>query len=177
MKWMLVTFLAISHNLGFGQIYTSVDNDLEFTSEAPLELIQASSGGLQGVLDLKKKAFAFQVNIQSFKGFNSPLQQTHFYENYLEVGRYPLAFFKGKVIENITNTNRDYRAKGILEIHGIQREVIIPVEILLGEDHVRFSSQFEILLMDYDIEIPRIVYQKIAESIKIHASGKLMLRK
>jgi len=176
MKWIFWLFFSSSYISAIGQIYSSVDNSVNFVSDAPLEIIKARSDGLQGVLDLANKAFAFQVNIKTFQGFNSPLQQIHFYENYLETERHPLAVFKGKLIENIAPANRTYRAKGILEIHGIQREVIIPVDIILGEKQIQFSTEFTVLIADYNIEIPRIVYQKIAELIKIQANGKLTLR-
>ncbi|HMQ63788.1 MAG TPA: hypothetical protein PKE06_24100, partial [Flavilitoribacter sp.] len=55
---------------------------ISFKSDAPLELIEAASNELKGVIDPGRNGFAFSVNIQSFQGFNSPLQREHFNENY-----------------------------------------------------------------------------------------------
>src|SRR5262245_21481143 len=57
---------------------------ISFRSDAPLEVIKATSEKLHGRIDPVRRTFAFKVLIRSFEGFNSPLQQVHFYENYLE---------------------------------------------------------------------------------------------
>ena len=55
-----------------------------FRSEAPLEVIQAESYQLRGVIDTLSRAFAWRVRMSSFEGFNSPLQREHFNEDYME---------------------------------------------------------------------------------------------
>lgn len=66
--------------------------------------------------------------INFFKGFNNPLQQQHFYENYLKSLEFPVAIFSDKVIDIIDFNKQgifNVRAKGILNIHGIISERII----------------------------------------------------
>ena len=65
-------------------IYATNDGLVHFVSDAPLEIIEAESDQMQGLIDLDKKVFAFKLYIKSFEGFNNPLQQVHFYENYME---------------------------------------------------------------------------------------------
>src|SRR5258706_14622796 len=69
-------------------LYQTINGKISFKSEAPLELIRASSDQLIGLLDNDKKNFSFKINIRSFQGFNSPLQKEHFNENYLESDKY-----------------------------------------------------------------------------------------
>ena len=95
---------------------------ITFRSDAPLELIKASSNELKGVFIADKKQFAFTLNVNTFKGFNSPLQQEHFNENYLESNKYSRASFEGKIIEDIDlkkNGVYNIRAKGNLTVHGV----------------------------------------------------------
>ena len=149
---------------------------IEFISNAPLEVIAAESQDLQGVLDLETKRFAFKIYIKSFEGFNSRLQQIHFFENYMEADEYPIATFTGKIIENVNLDQTAYRAKGILEVHGIKNEVIIPVMITFGAEKIDFESTFQVRLEDHEITIPKLVYQKIAEVIDVKVEGDLILR-
>ena len=158
------------------QIYSCVDGKVSFISEAPLEIIKASSNQLQGVLDLDNKTFAFKIFIKSFEGFNSSLQQEHFYENYMEVADFPISTFKGKVLENFTPGQSKYRAKGILNIHGVEVERIIDVTLNLDQKSVDFYATCIIPLVDHEISLPRIVYQKIAEEILVSIEGTLNLR-
>src|SRR5205809_7976282 len=84
-----------------GQIYNLTKGTIAFRSEAPLEVIKASSNELRGIIETQKKQFAFSIKLKSFKGFNSGLQKEHFNENYLESDKYPDATFVGKIIEDV----------------------------------------------------------------------------
>ena len=161
----------------FAQIFTTVNAHVDFISEAPLEIIEASTEQLQGVLNLSKNTFAFKMYIKSFDGFNSQLQRVHFYENYMEANDFPVATFKGKILEEVSRQKTNYRAKGILSIHGIDADRIIEIELKIGEEELDFSSTFNVALADHDIELPRIVYQKIAETIKINVRGTMQIKK
>jgi hypothetical protein len=158
-------------------IYKTRSGTIVFVSEAPLETIKAKSEDLKGVIDTVKNTFAFSVNINSFKGFNSPLQQQHFYENYMESTAYPTATFSGKIIE-IINYSRDgmyeIRAKGILNIHGVKSERIIKATVEINKDEILIKSSFSINLQDHNIKIPRIVFQKIAPDILVNIEAVLV---
>jgi hypothetical protein len=77
-------------------LYRTYSGKVTFVSEAPLEMISAGSEELRGIIDPVERTFAFQFDIKTLSGFNSPLQQEHFYENYLEAEKHPLAIFSGK---------------------------------------------------------------------------------
>lgn len=161
-------------------LFTSGNGTVEFRSEAPLELIEAESKELKGVLDVTKRNFSFAVANRSFKGFNSPLQQEHFYENYIEAGKYPVSTFKGKIIEQVDlSADGTYlvRAKGMLSVHGVEQERIIKVDIRVKNGIIQASSSFTIHLSDHNITIPKIVYRKIAEEIEVSVGLTLLPEK
>lgn len=146
-------------------------------SEAPLELIKAESKTLRGAIDPATKSFAFTIRINSFEGFNSEIQQTHFLENYMEHKKYPQATFKGKFIEDIpfdTPGTYSVRAKGMLEIHGIAKERIIRGTLTLSEGSGRIQTHFLVPVADHGIIIPKIVMQKIAEEIDVDIDIEFM---
>jgi polyisoprenoid-binding protein YceI len=151
-------------------LYAAKNGSVVIKSDAPLELIEAASAELKGVIDLSEKTFAFTIQNRSFKGFNSPLQQEHFYENYIEANRFPTSTFKGKIIEQVdltTDGNYQVRAKGLLFIHGVEQERIIRVELKVKNRVIQASSAFTIPLSDHNINIPKIVHRKIAEEISV----------
>jgi hypothetical protein len=150
-----------------------------FSSDAPLELIKASSNALRGVIDPEQRTFAFSIPINSFQGFNSPLQREHFNENYLESDKYSAATFLGKIIEKtdlLADGDFVIRAKGKLNVHGVERERIIKSTVSVKNGVLDISSSFSVLLREHDIAIPQIVYQKIAEEIEVDISGTFELQ-
>jgi polyisoprenoid-binding protein YceI len=169
----IVMFVSSMDIFGQNTTFFVRKSKINFLSEAPLELIKASSEKLQGVIDAEKRIFVFSIPIESFKGFNSPLQQEHFYENYLEAKTYPVSKFEGKIIEQIDFTqdgNYTIRAKGKLLIHGIEQERIIKVKLRVLKGIIYAESDFTVMLQDHNITIPRVVFQKIAEVIKVSAT-------
>lgn len=164
---LLFAFLVFQN---VSNVFLTKNGKVYFKSNAPLELIEAVSNNLKGAIDTEKNTFAFTVSMSSFKGFNSPLQQEHFNENYLETKQFPNATFKGKIIERIDFTNdgkHTIRAKGTLNIHGVTQERIIKSSLTVKNGAFEVSSKFTVLLEEHNITIPKIVNQKIAEEIQV----------
>jgi hypothetical protein len=157
------------------QIYKTIIGSIYFVSDAPLELIEAKSVKLQGIIDGKKKTFAFSIPISSFEGFNSPLQREHFNENYMESQDFSNATFTGKIIEKIDfaeDGKYTIRAKGKLTIHGVEQERIIKSQIEIKKGKLFVNSNFTVLLVEHKIRVPKIVYQKIAKEIKVNIKAE-----
>jgi hypothetical protein len=156
---------------GHGQdVYNTRNGSVYFLSDAPLEMISASSEKLTGVLNIQDRRFSFSLPVNTFEGFNSSLQKTHFNENYLETDLYPQATFKGKIIEEVDlgmSGQYQIRAKGKLDIHGISVDRIIRCDIQVSFETITVRASFTVFLDDHDIKIPSIVNQKIAEEIKV----------
>lgn len=175
---ILISIATVHMLAGQAALWRSNSTVIQFTSEAPLEVIQAEADQVQGLINPATDQFAFAVSIADFEGFNSPLQQQHFHENYLESDRYPKATFSGRIIESIDFTQPGQytaRAKGILTIHGVEQERIIKSTLTIRDGELEISSFFTVPLADHDIRIPRIVYQKIAEEIQVEVRGKFQL--
>ena len=162
---------------GFKQqpkLYQTTSGKISFRSDAPFEVIRASSNDLIGLLDITKNNFSFKIDIRSFQGFNSPLQKEHFNENYMESDKYPDASFKGKIIEDVdfsTDGTYQVRAKGILTIHNVPQERIIQSDITVKKNLLTVHSNFTVLLSDHNIPIPQVVNQKLANEIKVEMNA------
>ncbi|MFK7921585.1 MAG: YceI family protein [Bacteroidia bacterium] len=159
------------------QIHLTQSGFVTFSSNAPLELIQAESDELQGAIDPAKNTFAFSLRMVSLDGFNSELQREHFNEKFIESRFYPKATFSGKLIERIDfsqNGSYEIRAKGVFEVHGVEQERIIRATLTIADDIWSVKSNFKVLVADHDITIPQVVFQNIAEEIDVAIDIQLL---
>lgn len=167
-----ILLLILGSHYSFSQNRCMVDHGkIEFKSEAPLELISASTSSFVGILDLDRNAFAISVPIFSFKGFNSALQREHFNENYMESEKYPKGIFKGLILdEGIELSKNGYYSistMGELVLHGVEKKREILCEIKVEDDLITVKSEFDVSLDDHKIKIPTIVSKKLSETIHV----------
>lgn len=168
--------LLSSANFKTSALYKVTKGSILFNSDAPMELIKASSDELAGLFDTEKKNFAFRIKVSSFKGFNSALQKEHFNENYMESAKFPYASFEGKIIEDIDYNvpgNYNVRAKGNLSVHGVTQERIIKVNLTVKKNQINAQSAFTVMLADHNITIPKVVHEKLASEIKVEIDAAL----
>lgn len=152
-------------------LYFTDSGHIKFSSNAPLEFIQASSNELAGILNINDLSFSFTVPMLSFEGFNSTLQRIHFNENYMESEKFLNSTFKGKIIEEvdfISPGTYHIRAKGLLNVHGIDNDRIIRCTIQVETGRITVETSFTVPLDEHKIKIPSIVQQKIAEVIDVN---------
>ena len=173
MKNTIITLFILF--LGFGltqaqDIYSSTKGSISFFSETPMENIDATNHKLRALLNVKSGEVAFIVTNNGFE-FEKPLMEEHFNENYIESHKYKLSVFKGKVDFGTVDLSKDgtyeVNASGSLDIHGVKkdREIKGTIEVKNGE--LILTTNFDVLLKDHDIKIPKIVTEKIAESVLV----------
>ncbi|PLW88379.1 YceI family protein, partial [Mucilaginibacter sp.] len=142
-------------------------------SKAPIEDIDAHSDKGTSVLNTTTGDVAFAVPIRSFK-FEKSLMQEHFNENYLESDKYPQASFKGK-LNTIPDVSKDgtypVTATGLFEVHGVKQNRTIPGKIMVSKGAVSLTSEFMVACKDHKVEIPKLVFHNIAETIRINVSA------
>lgn len=164
----ICALLLFAFSFPSGELYEA-KGSVEFVSKAPMETIQAKSDELIGLLDMEKKTFAFSVLIKSFEGFNSPLQKEHFNEHYLKSDLYPKATFSGTLIGEFDceNCSKELVAKGKMNIHNETQIIVIPLVLSKKGGKFIAHSDFDVLLADYNISIPKILEAKISPIIKV----------
>jgi polyisoprenoid-binding protein YceI len=146
-----------------------------FFSSAPLEDIEATNKNSSGVVDWSKRSFLVSIPIKSFD-FKSGLMQTHFNENYLESDKYPNCTYRGTFSGPVDLTkDGDYPVSttGDLTLHGVTQKRTIPVTITVRNGAVSVSSKFNIRVADHKIQIPKMVFKKIAEVVAVTLNAQL----
>ncbi len=179
LTYIVVSLIGISALSAQTSRYYCEEGDVHFISDAPLEIIEASSNTLKGILDPSTRQFAFAIDIINFVGFNSALQREHFRENYMEISRFSTATFEGKIIEQIDLTQTgtySIRAKGKMTIHGQTHEIIIPCQVKTDGSSFLATSSLVIRLADYNIAIPKVVSRKIAEEVTVTVQAEFKIK-
>ncbi|HWZ22728.1 MAG TPA: YceI family protein [Cytophagaceae bacterium] len=155
--------------------YKISESNLSFFSHASLENIEAKSKMTQGIIDFDTKSFIIKIPIKSFR-FKSSLMEDHFNENYMESEKYPYALLKGTIMNNYDLTkDGKYQVSivGDLNVHGVTQNRTIAATLDVKKGVITVTSIFNIKLVDHKIEIPTIVFQKIAEVIEVTFDGVL----
>lgn len=154
------------------QRYRASESMIRFFSDAPLEDIEAISEKASSIIDLESGQIVIAIPIRSFD-FEKELMEEHFNENYLESDKYPRATFRGKITNwNGQKGKNPASAEGELEIHGVKQPVNLKGSILYEGDRLEISTIFTIKLEDYDVDIPKAVFYKIAEEVEVTANLK-----
>jgi len=174
MKTIMIALLALlSINRASGDLYACKNANISIYSKAPIEDIEAKSTAGSSVYNAATGDIAFSIPIKSFQ-FEKSLMQEHFNEKYMESDKYPNASFKGK-IQNQPDINKDgtynVSATGVLNVHGVKQTRTIPGTLTVKSGIVSLSSAFVVKCVDHNIEIPKLVFKNIAESISIRVSA------
>jgi hypothetical protein len=156
--------------------YKISKSEVSFFSDAPLEDIGGINKETQGIVDFTAKNFIFKIPVKSFL-FDSKLMEDHFNENYMESEKFPASIFKG-VIEGNYNLKKDgdypVNAVGDLTIHGVTQKRSIPSVISVKGGVPSLKSKFNVKLVDHKIEIPTLVFEKLAETVEVKIEAFLL---
>jgi polyisoprenoid-binding protein YceI len=63
---------------------------------------------------------------------------------------------------------------GKFKIHGVEREISVPGKVTaISENEIKLEAKFTILLSDYKIDIPKVVFYELAEDQVVTLSVNL----
>ncbi len=171
--FFLLILMIISTNIQ-AQKYFTREGKVSFFSEAPLEKIEARNSKATSVMDISTGRMEFAILIKAFQ-FEKALMQEHFNENYMESNKYPKATFKGNIanfetVDLSKDGGYEVTVKGDLTIHGETKSIEAPGKIIVKDGQITANSSFEVAVADYKIEIPGIVKDNIAKTVRIDIS-------
>ena len=165
---ILVSILSI-YTASIAQTFIAKNASIRFFSTTPVENIDATTKTAVALLNTSTGMLTFKASNKSFI-FPDKLMQEHFNENYMESDKYPNAEFTG-TIENMPNLSKDgvynVNVKGKFTVHGVSKDRTIPSTLTVKGGKITGYSKFMVKCVDHDIEIPKIVLAKIAESIEV----------
>ncbi len=169
MKIVLIFLFLLISNAKAQTVFLADSGDITFYSYALVEDIKATCNQVNSIYNTVTGEIAFMIPIRSFH-FEKSLMQQHFNEKYMESDKYPHATFKGVVKDKIDITQPgkySISAKGILTIHGKEKEVTETGELEVGKNTITIYSRFFAALEDYNIKKPQLLFNNIADTIEV----------
>ena len=169
----LLLLSLLSFTCLLGQVIKSESALVNFLSKTPLEDIDANSKEVGSIINTEKNQIAFSVLNKSFK-FDNSLMEEHFNEKYMESEKFPSSTFSGTINEQIDylqDTDKKITVTGKLKIHGVEKVITIPGFIRIAKGKINLQTQFAVKTADYNIDIPTLIFEKIAQEIKVTVSS------
>jgi hypothetical protein len=167
----ILFFCFVIGNQLFAQKMMTRSGEIKFEASMPaFEEVAASNKNASCILDEATGDFVALALVKAFK-FKAALMEEHFNENYMESSQFPKSTFKGKILNfdatKLSSTKTIYDLEGDLTIHGVTKKIKTKITLVANAGKVNAIGAFSVKPQDYKIEIPSLVKNKIAESVKI----------
>jgi polyisoprenoid-binding protein YceI len=109
--------------------------------------------GLQGLIvfnpsDLKNARFSASTDPASINTEIEPRDRALRGPEYLDITRYPGIRFESK---QVTKSGNRYLLKGIISLHGIQKEIVFPFEAITRDGGILFTGEMKLDRRDFSI--------------------------
>lgn len=172
MKKGVLVLIGMMMSYGvFAQKMMTKTGEIKFEASVPaFEPVAATNSTVSCIFDGNSGEIAALALIKAFK-FKIPLMEEHFNENYMESSKYPKATFKGGIMNfnasKLTSAKTTYDLVGDMTIHGVTKK--IKAKIILAKSGDKFTAVSNLVLkpQDYNIQIPSLVKEKIAENVNV----------
>ncbi|MDZ7722468.1 MAG: YceI family protein [candidate division KSB1 bacterium] len=154
---------------------TEAQNKVRFISDAKVETFDGVTGQIDGyvVWDndavLVNNKFYFEVELQTLDT-GIGLRNRHMRENYLETETYPYATYEGTITEiDSAAIDSGFIAftEGTFSVHGVEKPLEMEVQVTPDDDQYQAYSEFQVLLSDHYIKIPKLMFLKLSEIIQL----------
>jgi hypothetical protein len=164
-------FLA---NAAIGQKFFTKTGNIFFSATSSMEKIEATNKSANCVFDAASSKIEWGVLLKGFQ-FEKALMQEHFNENYVESTKFPKSTFKGTVsgFDAKKGGVQSVKVVGDLTIHGVTKSITTSGTMTVKGNAIAVDATFNVLLADYKIDIPSVVKDQIAKSVKINIATSL----
>jgi len=158
--------------------YMTRNGLIRFEAEGPIkDDIKAVNNQGACVLDATTGDILFKIPIKSFV-FKKALMQEHFNENYMESHKFPTAELKGKIeglnAAMLQKTGvQQVMVAGKMTLHGVARDIREKGTLEVKDGKIMLRSNFAVALADYNINIPKMVEDKLAKVAQVNLSMDL----
>ena len=166
-------FTQVSNSTEY-QVDKSKRNLVKFISEAPIENFEGVTDNIDGYIYWEGENFTDKSDIYLEVDLRTidtgiGLRNRHMRDNYLHTDKYPTAQFKGKIIsaDKLSDYQYNLSVEGEMKIHGVSKPLKLNGLMNKTTDGYFIKTNFEVKLSDYNIEIPKLMFMKINEVIKL----------
>jgi polyisoprenoid-binding protein YceI len=176
MKKLLYTilFLCTGITASHAQEYMTDSGTAIFHSEVPLHSFSGTSNFLTGLINLEDGTVDFYLDLTTLdtgiEKRDRDMKET------LETEKFPFAEFFGSLSSEFNpddSSEQSVKVKGDFKIHGVSREVEIEGTLQKKPDGILLKANWVLLLEDYDIIPPKLLFVKVDQEQKIEIEALL----
>lgn len=172
--FFLILILSICIHATEFNVDKKKTNLVKFISDAPIEDFEGVTNIIDGYIFfegedlLNKSDLHFEVDLRKVDT-GIGLRNRHMRENYLHTDKYPLAVYKGKIVKADKKSDNNYNVEvdGKMTIHGVTKPLKLKGTLSRNDKSLNIKSNFEIKLTDYKIEVPKFMFLKISEVMRL----------
>lgn len=171
-QWILglvFVFFGASHALAQSP-WVCRTGRIRFSASTPLEKIEATNNNVLAQLNPQSGKLEVVVLLKSFQ-FPHALMQDHFNDNYVESDQFPKSTFSGQLVDwpnrGLEQDHWEGQAVGTLALHGQTRAVKMAVRLNKANNNWVGQARFVLSPADYEIRIPSLVRDKIANEVQV----------
>jgi polyisoprenoid-binding protein YceI len=135
--------------------------------------LRVRQGEARGDIDRLQEVGSVSLVIDtSSYNSNIGLRDQDVQEHYLEVQQYPVIRFNSTGIQNIKRPQSpedlwQITVRGRLELHGVQKEMIVPVRLLYQTNKITAQGNFRFVLEDFNIRVPTLLFLKAGNQVDV----------
>jgi polyisoprenoid-binding protein YceI len=171
---LIMTTAILSSGSVHAQTFSADQGKVEFISKASIETFTGISNELKGFIDLETKKIDFYLDLNTLRT-GITLRDEHMRESYLETKKYPFAEFTG-ILNGYNPARKDTQsviAVGTFSLHGVTTSRTIQGRIFEGSDHIYVEANWDVLLSDHKITIPKVLFLKLADRQEVRIQTRL----
>lgn len=162
------------HEFNEDVVYFTDSGHAEFTSRVPLHTFTGESDRLTGMIDPGNNIIDFYLDLNTLKtGIGR--RDRDMYRT-LNVSDHPFAEFSGTLETEFDFKSGDRHiavASGDFTIHGVTREVRLEGFLQMQGDDLALEVEWTLLLDDYDIDPPGILFYRVNQEQEIRIEAVL----
>ena len=161
------------------QVALESDRLVRFTSSTAIDEFEGTTERLDGLVLLNTEELTdrtggaeseiyFEVDLASLDT-GIGMRDRQMRNSYLEVDRYPYAAFGGTIEQVVSLPGKMFQVttQGILGIHGVEQERALTCNLATVNEGYRVNCSFSVFLSDHDIEIPKLMFLKLNNEIRM----------
>ena len=165
---LLTLVLILSINNLSSQELKNIDttkSSISYSGNHFLHKWSAENNNLSGLIKIDNENIlniGVVAKVADFKSGNSSLDSNSY--RVLEALKFPNIIFKSV---SVTSINGLSNIKGLIEFHGIEKNIDVNVKLTTIENTTQINGEFTISLSDFSVDRPSLLLRKIDNQITI----------
>ena len=167
MRTIYLLLVLITFNLSAQEI-KRVDSDksiINYTGKHFLHKWSAENKNISGLIQIENETISnigVVAKVSDFRSGNSNLDSNSL--RVLDALQFPNVIFKST---SINQENGQIRIDGVMNFHGIEKDITISAELVQLEESIQLSGKFSVYLTEFLVDRPSLLTMKVDDEINL----------